>query len=343
MYGHEKYLTIMKEKVYSIDTGFIFEKLQSKWQDFDRDFIEDDVQFAFHDTLIKSKNRAYIGSEGDDELAYYRRRSHKEYKTTEKPENFPFLDFNYSHEPNNKFSIFSYLDSCIINKGDEYFDLFFALQLYLTDIMEIDKFLHFHLIKSFKNEFKDFKRYLDLLRKKYDFLSKNHQQLIVTFFDFLQEINVEHTIVSDRKNRPEIINETKPTESFDEILKEIEGKQNEFCKAMPLKFAIDHFIVFTQKTSKNGELFLSKEQFISFLKRALLSETDFEKIYLNVGSREKSFVVKRFYEFYSQASSKFENTIQCKDKYIRFVTDNFANWDYDNLKDNFNGKAKGQW
>ena len=119
--------------------------------------------------------------------------------------------------------------------------------------------------------------------------------------------------------------------------------ENKFCKGMPIKFAIEHFKVFIEKNNNYGKRFLTEEQFISFLKRAFLNDNSVGKTTLNVGSREKSFVVKRFYEFYTLAANRFENTSQCRDKYIMLLTDNFDNWSYNEIKNNFKNKTKRNW
>jgi hypothetical protein len=53
-------------------------------------------------------------------------------------------------------------------------------------------------------------------------------------------------------------------------------------------------------------------QLKSFIQKAFLNEKDIKKITLNFSSGEKSFVVKRFYEFYQISKTNFENTSHCK-------------------------------
>ena len=58
---------------------------------------------------------------------------------------------------------------------------------------------------------------------------------------------------------PDIIN-------IEAFLKDIKTKENSFCKAMPIEFAVEHFNAFTETLSKNGKPFLTKEQFMFFKK-----------------------------------------------------------------------------
>ena len=118
---------------------------------------------------------------------------------------------------------------------------------------------------------------------------------------------------------------------------------NVFCKPMPLEIAREHFKVFVTTESKNGNLFLTNEQLNSFIKRAVEGNKEIEKQTLNWANREKLFLVKRFYQFYTLAVDRYENTTQCKEKYIKLLTDNFTNWDFKNIKSNFANKVKRQW
>ncbi len=118
---------------------------------------------------------------------------------------------------------------------------------------------------------------------------------------------------------------------------------NLFCKSMPLKMVIQHFEVFTQRKSKNGKPFLTEEEFNSFIKRAFLGKEEEPKQTFNMATREKLFLVKRFYQFYDMSWKEYENTQQCQEKYIRLLTDNFTNWDYQQTKNNFGDKVKRKW
>lgn len=122
-----------------------------------------------------------------------------------------------------------------------------------------------------------------------------------------------------------------------------ENLGNSFCQTMPIGFAIDHFKVFVNCKSKNGEPFLSQKQFDNFINRAFHNKTDIPKERFNCGPREKLFILKRFYEFYQKGAADYEGTGQCRDKYIKLISDNFQNWSFTGIKNNFGNKVERNW
>ena len=139
----------------------------------------------------------------------------------------------------------------------------------------------------------------------------------------------------------------------DGILKEIDRENtpsvheqpiNHFCAKMPLEVARKHFKKLTINKSKgNNEPFLTNVQLDLFIKQAFEENIEIEKLTLNLAPyKEKLFLVKLFYQFY-ELGIEYEGTSQCQDKYIRLLTDNFTNWDYDNIKNNFGNKVQKVW
>lgn len=125
---------------------------------------------------------------------------------------------------------------------------------------------------------------------------------------------------------------------------QVDSEANLFCGPMPLSIAKEHFIVFTEQKSRNGKLFLTREQFDLFIQKAFSGKTELPKQRFNQAPhREKWFIVKRFYEFYFMASNEYENTSQCQEKYIKLLTDNFENWEYQDIKNNFSKQVKRNW
>lgn len=120
---------------------------------------------------------------------------------------------------------------------------------------------------------------------------------------------------------------------------------NTFCNSMPLNIPKEHFKVFTISNSKNkNSPFLSIEQFNSFIEKAFTGKTELPKQTFNLAPhKEKLYIIKRFYEFYLIAVKDFEKTSQCKEKYIKLLSDNFINWDYEQIKNNFGNKVKRDW
>ncbi len=120
-------------------------------------------------------------------------------------------------------------------------------------------------------------------------------------------------------------------------------ENNKFCPGMDINIPIEHFKVFKEKSSKNGKPFLTIVQFDLFIQRAFHGDSEISKQTFNVGNREKLFIVKRFHQFYDIAAKEYENTTQCRDKYIKLLTDNFTNWEYQDIKNNFGNKVKVDW
>jgi hypothetical protein len=135
----------------------------------------------------------------------------------------------------------------------------------------------------------------------------------------------------------------KRNEIIEAFFSKIENEENLFCPGMPIKIPIEHFKVFVDRKNKSGNTYLTNEEFISFIKRAFINDKSIAKITLKIGNGERGFAVKRFYEFFTMAANEYEKTNQCRDKYLRLVTDNFNNWSYAKLKNNFTNKTKKNW
>jgi|GEM_PF-2238091 len=157
--------------------------------------------------------------------------------------------------------------------------------------------------------------------------------------------NKELGFIGDENNKPPQPTETKPEQVITIVKKTDTEIINTFCNSMPLSVPMEHFKVFTLPNKKNKSIpFLSLNQFNSFIERAFHGKTELPKQTFTLAPhKEKLFLVKRFYEFYSIAVKDYENTSQCQEKYIKLLTDNFTNWDYQNIKNNFGNKVKRDW
>ncbi|HEY8659398.1 MAG TPA: hypothetical protein VIL78_10195 [Hanamia sp.] len=167
-------------------------------------------------------------------------------------------------------------------------------------------------------------------------------------FQLILQALAEYDAISDYYNEIVLLEKgltenVKQIETLDEFISRIQNDKNVFCQVMPLEIPIEHFKVFVERKNKSGNTYLTNEQFISFIKRAFLNDKSIDKITLTIGNGERGFVVKRFYEFFTIAANEYEKTNQCKDKYLRFVTENFNNWSYEKLKNNFTNKTKRSW
>jgi len=139
------------------------------------------------------------------------------------------------------------------------------------------------------------------------------------------------------------IESSQKLESPEQILSEIEKKENKFWRGLPMKIVISHFEVMTERTSKNGEKFLTKMQLISFLKKGFLKDESQPIQKINCSDGEKGFVILRFYEFYDIAVAKYSHPRSTK-KFISLLTDCFDNWEEESIRTLFKrGRTKEKW
>jgi hypothetical protein len=121
------------------------------------------------------------------------------------------------------------------------------------------------------------------------------------------------------------------------------SKENIFWKGLPMNVVIDHFRVFTKHNSKNGKPFLTEGQFLAFMEKGFLGRQGLGTQSFNCHRGEKGFIVKRFYEFFELAVSKYGEANK-KFKYISLIPDCFDNWSKDTVENFFKpNKVKGNW
>lgn len=117
--------------------------------------------------------------------------------------------------------------------------------------------------------------------------------------------------------------------------------ENTFCKGMPIEAAREHFGKLTNANSSNGKPFLTVEGLEKFIQRAFLGDTAVPKQLLNLNpNRETGLVRNVFYLFYSEAVKQWEPNTQCREKYIKLLTENFEGWDFASTENNFTKAPK---
>jgi hypothetical protein len=165
---------------------------------------------------------------------------------------------------------------------------------------------------------------------------------------FVQKIKYNTLMYMDQEWREEAIKDwtneisdkTSKTKAKDNNLEE-KTKSNIFSAYMPLSIPEEHFKKFTTNKSKNGEPFLTNEQFDNFIKRAFLGIEDIPKQKFNQAANGEKFMVQYvFREFYEDYSFEYFGTGQVQDKFIKLLTENFNGWEFKNVKDNFNHRPK---
>jgi len=171
------------------------------------------------------------------------------------------------------------------------------------------------------------------------------------FIDYTLKLNYTKYLPNELSNNvsevSEINNDTNAILKIEEFNynKEISEiiESNEFWNGVEMKKVIQHFEVLTFRNSRNGKVFLSQKQFISFLKKGFLNDENQLKQQFNYASGEKGFIIKRFYEFYYLCSSK-HNFVNKKDIFIKLFLDSFDNWEETTITPFFKpNKAKQKW
>ena len=148
-----------------------------------------------------------------------------------------------------------------------------------------------------------------------------------------QKSNKSQSETPPEQSQPAAANSEEYTE---EQLNKID---NAFCARMPLSFAYNHFQVLQTK-NKNGKPYLTKEQFLQFFKTVFIDGNTVKKLTINFAKGEKGAVQQVFYDFYSEAVTiPYEITNHCQKRYIELACDNFTNFDFKKLKNNFNPNA----
>lgn len=126
-------------------------------------------------------------------------------------------------------------------------------------------------------------------------------------------------------------------------LAQIAEAVNKFKVGIPMQEIIDHFKIMTTKKNRNGTPYLTPDQFVSFLKRGFLKDYSQSPQKINCATGEKGFVIKRFYEFYVLAVSKYSYPNK-KQEFIELFTDCFDNWTSKSIETFFKpDKVKERW
>lgn len=172
---------------FQINTGYIFESLKVNFKNYDRDFIVEKVKEAYDIFLLKKNfyTIKYDGTNGDFLENYATIRFPNALKMAQNVQNFPFPDFILRPQKDSDyFVVVEYCTPLEINKSEYNYDLFFALKLSLTDIMEADEFMQFHLENTFENDFHLCKTFLENICIKYkEFLQEKYLPLVKLFLD----------------------------------------------------------------------------------------------------------------------------------------------------------------
>jgi hypothetical protein len=139
---------------------------------------------------------------------------------------------------------------------------------------------------------------------------------------------------------------TQNNETIDTKPNEILDHEVRLFNKMPIEDTKKHFMQLTKPNSKSGKPFLTEEQVRKFIDRAFNGQEPSQKLSFSETRGSKGNIVGCFYKYYIKCVDhngmigKFD-IMASPEKYIKLLTDNFNNWSYEEIKNNF--RANGDW
>ena len=190
-----------------------------------------------------------------------------------------------------------------------------------------------------------FEPVIDKLKRTLKRIDKNvtEKEINIELINYQKHLQAKREkIYSDLiKKIQDLLPQQTETEQEQADTSEPKSETNYFCKSMPLNIAREHFKVFADKKSKNGNPFLTVEQLNLFIDRAFCGKNNLPKQKFNQAPKgEKLLIQTVFYEFYNQYCFEYFNTMQCQEDFIKLLTENFEGWDFKNVQENFTPKTK---
>jgi len=143
---------------FIIDTGVIFQDLQTNFRKYDRNFLREVVWSALKEVLkyvYINKKIVYLvhlkddNSQGEHYLENNQQRYVKELEKTEEENNFPFPDYFIVYENGTPLRLINFGEKNILSIDNSHFQLFFTLKLSHLPLSQVPAFLNYHLTESY--------------------------------------------------------------------------------------------------------------------------------------------------------------------------------------------------
>jgi hypothetical protein len=219
-------------KNYRINTGTIVELMNSNFNQFNREFLHNEFYYMVKYHLDEKNTPATVPftEENRDNLNSYKDRYKQDRLKSINYANYPFPDYYLREKKINNERVFEIVEinsDCPVEKEDENFDLFFAYQLALTDIMEINNFLDFHLKETFENNLIELESFILRILIKYKaILEEKHKPLVDLYLkkSFLK-------IETDMKNKEILVNDKIEENESNKTMEEQTKAKSEFTIA----------------------------------------------------------------------------------------------------------------
>jgi hypothetical protein len=150
---------------------------------------------------------------------------------------------------------------------------------------------------------------------------KNYEEILLRWFE--DENRFMNRITPVLKALPleskKVLNENELTE-----LEQIKQSKNQFWKGLPMNEVVKHFEKMTMEENDKGQPFLTKEQFIKFLKRGFLGDKSQPKQVINSIGVPKQDIIRIFFDFY-QIAVVYGHKKRHKN-FIDLIFECFTNW-----------------
>lgn len=194
--------------------------------------------------------------------------------------------------------------------------------------------------KSINHARSNFKELLKAIEYENDIHFKDRKKK--TVIDLYDKTTIENLINIEELKLIETKDVSK-TFDFDKELAQISESDNQFWKGLPMIKVVEHFKIMTESKNKNKEPYLTQQQFISFLKRGFLCDTNQPIQKINCSAGEKGLIINRFYSLYSLAVSQYSH-VSKKESFIKLFVNCFDNWDEQTVRPFFKpNKTKEKW
>jgi len=228
---------IVKKSYYAINTREVYSNLQAKCSDEKLQLSKElfnEIQNAIEFTLRNKKIKSFINWENDlgglyDYVFNRYPKMRNAYQNSEfpipryivfhkiigaaDPEIINGIEKQYPDTDLKKvFQDFTIImldeDSCFLQPSDKFYDLFFSIELLTTDYLQVENFLMFHLLNSFRDNIHSYKKFLGIIIAKFKRYINNDLALLINQFsidlkdvkqDELENIEASNKEVTIRK------------------------------------------------------------------------------------------------------------------------------------------------
>jgi hypothetical protein len=126
---------------------------------------------------------------------------------------------------------------------------------------------------------------------------------------------------------------------------DFKNEKNTFNK-VPLEVVQKYFMQLSEnRSSKNSQSYLSGSDIDDFILRAFCGDKKDAKITINCMRKEQLLIWRLFYDFYIDCTTdaNFDSSKHKKEEYVKLISDNFNNWAYQSIYNNFSKSDKKKY